>query len=172
MPIAITLSTWLINKFDELNKMYVDLKLYSSSQFKNIICTTKKNNNLFKLFIADKKKHDNPVYLEIQNVGNTLISSVEIIVNRKEAKTDNYYFIQSPIQSGNKLYIKIDYDIESITDILLISYLGITDKLHYFSSIKTNKQFSFFQNHKNNKQKYSHSKLSSKNKITMKENYI
>ncbi len=85
---------------------------------------------------------------------------------------DSYYYLNTPLVSEHKEYIVIDYNKDSINDILLITYLNNTDKLHYFNSITPTDNFTYFKNHNNKKQKYIHRKISPKNKINLYEKYI
>lgn len=172
LPIFISMFSALLNKIVESNKMYVDLKLYNYNQIKKLIDIEKHQKHLFKVFTNSNKIEKNFLFIEIENTGSTLISAVEIIINRKDPKNDSYYCLNTPLVSGQKEYIVIHYNKDSINDILLITYLNNTDKLHYFNSITHTDNFTYFKNHNNKKQKYIHRKISPKNKISLYEKYI
>lgn len=172
LPIFIAMFSALLNKIVESNKMYVDLKLYNYNQIKKLIDIEKHQKHLFKVFTNSNKIEKNFLFIEIENTGSTLISAVEIIINRKDPKNDSYYYLNTPLVSGQKEYIVIYYNKDSINDILLITYLNNTDKLHYFNSITHTDNFTYFKDHNNKKQKYIHRKISPKNKINLYKKYI
>lgn len=86
-------------------------------------------------------------------------------------KKINIIFFKSSLTPGHKEYIEIDYKESSINDILLITYLNNTDKLHYFNSITHIDNFTYFKDHSNKKREYNHRKIPSDNKINLYETY-
>lgn len=169
LPIFIAAFSVLLNKIVESNKMYVNLRLYNYNQFKKSVNIGK--DHLYKIFTNNEQKKNDCIFLEIENTGTTLISAIEIIINRGDPKKDKYYFFKSSLTPGHKEYIEIDYKESSINDILLITYLNNTDKLHYFNSITHIDNFTYFKDHSNKKREYNHRKIPSDNKINLYETY-
>lgn len=172
LPVYILIFSVFLNKIVEANKMYVDLKLYNYYQMKKLIDIEEYQKHNFKIFTDKNKINKKLVFIAIENTGNTLISAVEVIINRKSPKKDSYYYLNTPLVPGNKKYIAIDYNKNPIKDILLITYQNNTDKLHYFNSKKYNKDFTYFKDHSNQIKKYNHRKISPRNKIKLYEEYI
>lgn len=153
LPIFIAIFTGLFKKIVESNKMYADLKLYNYNQIKKLPDIEKHQKQLFKIFTDNNKNEKDSLFIEIENTGTILISTIEIIINRKNPTNDNYYFVNSPLSPGQKEYLAINYNINSIDDILLITYLNNTDKMHYFNSITHTNNFIYFKDHHNKKTK-------------------